>query len=74
MEAIHTSRAFMTNSSEKRRGFARLLSVPVEGVSAPIFGIGAFLLAIGGLQVMQFFLGATAIGALVMWIGVRRGL
>ena len=66
--------AFIMNSCEKRRGVARLLSIPVEKVSAPIFGVGAFLLAVGGLQVMQFFLGATAIGALVMWIGVRKGL
>jgi branched-subunit amino acid ABC-type transport system permease component len=63
----------MKNSSEKR-GLARLLSIPVESVSAPVFGVGAFLLAVGGLQVIQFFLGATAVGALAMWIGVRRGL
>jgi hypothetical protein len=64
----------MKNSLEKRRGLARLLSIPIEHASGPIFGIGAFLMAVGGQQVIQFFLGATAVSAFAMWIGLRRGL
>ena len=64
----------MKNSPEKRQGLARLLSIPVEHASGPIFGVGAFLIAVGGQQVIQLFLGATAVSALAMWIGLRRGL
>lgn len=64
----------MSNPPEKRQGLARLLSIPVERISGPVFGVGAFLMAVGGQQVIQLFLGATAVSALAVWIGVRRGL
>ena len=73
-ETIHLHEVFMKNSPEKPRALALLLSLPVQTLSVPVFAVGAFLVAFGGLEVAQFFLGAAAAGALGTYLGLRRTL
>lgn len=62
----------MTLAPEKPRAATLLLSLPIEGVSVPIFVIGALLVALGGFPIARMFFVGAGIGALVTWITLRQ--
>ena len=61
----------MKDAPEKLRAAALLLALPVEGLSVPVFSLGAFLVVVGGLAVAKFFLLGAGVGALATWLGVK---